>query len=148
MDVHPDYKELLELFNKNNVEYIIVGAHALALYGVPRFTGDIDILVRPSMENGKKIIRALADFGFSFTNLSESDLTDHDKVIQLGYPPVRIDLITSITGLTWDEIDSGKVSGYYGELPVYFIGREELVKNKRTSGRKKDLADLEALGEE
>ncbi|WP_319475724.1 hypothetical protein [Marispirochaeta aestuarii] len=148
MDVHPDYKELLELFNKNNVEYIIVGAHALALYGVPRFTGDIDILVRPSMENGKKIIRALADFGFSFTNLSESDLTDHDKVIQLGYPPVRIDLITSITGLTWDEIDSGKVSGYYGELPAYFIGREELVKNKRASGRKKDLADLEALGEE
>jgi len=148
MDTHPDYKELLELFNTNNVEYVIVGAHALALYGAPRFTGDIDILVRPTLENGKKIIKALTDFGFSFTDLSAADLTDPDKVIQLGYPPVRIDLITSISGPVWDEVDSGKVSDYYGEIPVYFIGRKELIKNKRASGRKKDLADLEALGEE
>ena len=148
MDTHPDYKELLELFNEKRVEYVIVGAHALALYGVPRFTGDIDILVRPTQENGEKIINALEEFGFSFTNLSTTDLTDPDKVIQLGYPPVRIYLMPSISGLTWEQVDAGKTSEYYGDILVTVIGRNELILNKRASGRKQDLADLESLGEE
>ncbi|WP_319559466.1 nucleotidyltransferase [Marispirochaeta sp.] len=148
MDTHPDYKELLELFNKRRVEYVIVGAHALALYGVPRFTGDIDIMIRPTQENGECIIKALEEFGFSFSDLSSADFADPDKVIQLGYPPVRIDLITSISGLTWEQVDSGKTLDYYGDVPVNFIGRKELIINKRASGRKKDLADLESLGEE
>ena len=147
MDTHPDYKELLGLFNERRVEYVIVGAHALALYGVPRFTGDIDILVRPTQQNGESIIKALEEFGFSFTNLSATDLTDPDKVIQLGYPPVRIDLMTSISGLTWEQVDAGKTSEYFGDIRVNIIGRNELILNKRASGRTKDLADLESLGE-
>lgn len=148
MEIQKDFKELLELFNEHNVEYMIVGAYALAYHGVPRFTGDIDIFVHPSPENAQKILSALAGFGFGSLNLKVEDFKNPNSVVQLGVPPVRIDIITSITGVDWEEADRGKREGLYGDAPVYFLGREQYIANKRAVGRKKDLADLESLGEE
>lgn len=148
MEVQIDFKELLELFNGHKVEYMIVGAYALAFHGAPRFTGDIDILVRPFPENAQKILSALTDFGFGSLNLTVGDFQNPNFVVQLGSPPVRIDLITTITGVTWEQADGGKQEGLYGDVPVFFLGRKQYVANKRATGRKKDLADLEALGEE
>ena len=147
MEIQRDFKELLGLLNEHNVEYIIVGAYALAYYGSPRFTGDIDILVRPSQDNAKNILSALNHFGFGSLNLTIDDFLHSDSVIQLGVHPVRIDIITSITGVTWEEANQGKQRGLYGDIPVFFLGREQYIINKRATGRKKDLADLEALGE-
>lgn len=145
MEISQDFKEWLELLNANKVEYVIVGAHALAFYGVPRFTGDLDILVKPSQENAKKVIQTLEAFGFGPLKLRIKDFTEPDSVIQLGYPPVRIDLITTLTGLTWQQIETGKTKGHFGPVEVYFLGKKDLIRNKKTLGRKKDLADLEAL---
>ncbi len=142
-----DFRDLLELLNVNEVEYVIVGAHALAYHGAPRYTGDMDIYVRPTDGNAKRILNALAQFGFDSLGLKLEDFNQPDKVVQLGFPPVRIDLITSISGVTWEESYSGSISDYYGETPVRYLGKKEFVKNKRASGRLKDLADLEAIGE-
>lgn len=148
MEVQRDFKELLELFNGHGVEYIIVGSYALAFHGSPRFTGDIVIFVRPSSGNAQKILSALADFGFGSFNLTADDFQNINSVVQLGHPPVRIDILTSLTGVTWEEASRGKQAGLYGNIPVFFLGREQYIVNKRAAGRKKDLADLEALGEE
>ena len=148
MEVQPDFSEMLELLNRHKVEFLIVGSYALAFYGAPRNTGDIDIYVRPAQENAQRILGALKDFGFGSIGLAEKDFVQIGQVIQLGIPPVRIDLLTSITGVTWEEANGGKVPGKYGDIPVHYLGREQYVANKRSTGRKKDLADLEALGEE
>ncbi len=148
MEVQPDFKDLLALFNAREVDYLIVGAYALAFHGVPRYTGDMDILVKPDASNAKRTWAALKDFGFGSVGLKPEDFESPDKVIQLGVPPVRVDLLTSITGISWEEAFSGRVKGKYGEVPVNYIGREQFILNKRELGRKKDLADLEALGEE
>jgi len=148
MEVQKDFKELLELFNGHKVEYMIVGAYALAYHGAPRFSGDIDIFVKPSLNNAQRILSALSAFGFGSLNLTIDDFQNPDSVVQLGVPPVRIDIITSISGVTWQEADKGKAKGLYGDIPVHFLGREQYIANKRAIGRKKDLADLESLGEE
>lgn len=148
MEAQNDFKELLKLFNEHKIEYIIVGAYALAYHGIPRFTGDMDIFVKPSIRNAKRILSALVDFGFGSLNLTTEDFQKPDSVVQLGVPPVRIDLITSITGVAWEEADKGKAKGLYGDIPVFFLGRKQFIANKRSLGRKKDLADLESIGEE
>ena len=148
MEAQKDFKELLELFNGHKVKYIIVGAYALAYHGAPRFTGDIDILVHPSHNNAQKILSVLSDFGFGSLNLTIEDFKNPNTVVQLGVPPVRIDIITSITGVDWEEAEKGKIEGLYGDVSVYFLGREQYITNKRAIGRKKDLADIESLGEE
>jgi hypothetical protein len=147
MEVQKDFKELLELFGNRKIESLVVGAYALAFYGAPRFTGDIDILVRPTSENASKIVAALDAFGFASLGLKAEDFEKAGHVVQLGVPPVRIDLVTSLTGVTWEEAWEGKEPGKYGDVDVYYLGREQLVRNKRALGRKKDLADLEALGD-
>ena len=148
MEIQQDFKELLELFNKHNVEYVIVGGYALAFHGAPRYTGDMDIYVNPDAINASRIIKALEDFGFGSVGLTAADFERPGQIIQLGVPPVRVDIITSITGVSWEDAFSTRVQGKYGDIPVYFIGREQFVMNKRALGRKRDLADLEALGEE
>jgi hypothetical protein len=148
MEVQKDFKELLELFNAHKVEYLIVGGYALAFHGAPRYTGDIDIFVKPDAENAKRILNVLAEFGFGSVGLKEEDFKTPNKVVQLGFPPVRIDIITSISGVSWEEAYQKHDKGEYGDIQVYYIGREQYIANKRASGRKKDLADLEALGEE
>jgi len=147
MEIQEDFKELLVLFNEHHVEFIIVGAYALAFHGVPRFTGDLDILVHPVADNAQKILSALAAFGFGAMDLEIEDFQHPDYVVQLGVPPIRIDIITSITGVEWEEADKGKSQGFYGDVPVYFLGREQFIANKQAMGRAKDLADIESLAE-
>jgi hypothetical protein len=147
MNIHADFKALLELFNAQRVEYIVVGAYALAYHGAPRYTGDMDVYVRPTPGNAARVLSALEAFGFGSLGLTTTDFEKEGQVVQLGVPPVRIDIITAISGVTWAQADAGKVSGTCGGFPVFFLGREEFSMNKRASGRKKDLADLEALGE-
>ena len=148
MEVQPDFRDLLGLFNVHKVEYMIVGAYALAFHGVPRFTGDLDIFIKPDSENARRILQALDEFGFKSVGLTLEDFQSADKVVQLGVPPVRVDIITSLTGVSWEEAFSGRAEGKYGDMPVYYIGREQFIANKRALGRKRDFADLEALGEE
>jgi hypothetical protein len=147
MEVQSDFKELLELFNKNGVEYLIVGAYALAMHGAPRYTGDIDILVEPTTINAERILAALNEFGFASLDLAVDDFNAPGKIVQLGVLPVRVDIITSITGVSWQDAYSNRVEGEYGDIRVYYLGRNQLIANKKALGRKKDLADLEALDE-
>lgn len=147
MEVKKDFKELLELFNAHRVEYVVVGAFALAFHGAPRYTGDLDLFVRPDSENAQRILDALNEFGFGDTGLGLDDFDVADKIVQLGFAPTRIDIITSLNGLTWEEVDLHKMPGNYGGVPVYFIGKQDFIANKRAIGRLKDLADLDALGE-
>jgi hypothetical protein len=148
MEIQRDFKELLALFNAHKVQNLIVGAHALAFHGSPRYTGDLDLFVEPGPDNAARILKALDQFGFGSQDISVSDFQVPDKVVQLGVPPVRIDLVTSLTGVSWEEAADGAVPGRFGDVAVRFLGRNELIRNKRALGRKKDLADLEALGEE
>jgi hypothetical protein len=148
MEIQEDFKELFELLNAHDVDYMIVGGYALAYHGAPRYTGDMDVLVRPDPDNAQRVMQALTEFGFGSVGLDDSDFLSADKVVQLGYPPVRVDIMTSISGVPYEEAFAGRVTGEYGTIPVFFIGRNEFLKNKRAIGRKKDLADLEALGEE
>lgn len=147
MEIQQDFRDLLELFNSHKVEYIIVGGYALAFHGAPRYTGDIDIYVKPDAGNAQQIVSALDEFGFGSVGLAAADFEKPGQVIQLGVPPVRIDIITSIGGVSWDEAFTGQVAGKYGDIQVYYLGREQFLKNKRAVGRKKDLADIEALGQ-
>jgi hypothetical protein len=146
MKVHEDFKDFIETLNKNNVEYVIVGAFALAFHGHPRATGDIDIWLRPTSQNANAFLKALNDFGFGELDISEGDILS-GKIIQLGHPPVRIDLITLMEGVTHEEIWDGRLSGTFGDQEVFYIGRDEFIRNKKAIGRHKDLADLELLGE-
>ena len=147
MEIHPDFRELLELFNEQKVDFIIVGGYALAFLGAPRATGDMDILVRPDRENGGRIVKVLDRFGFSELGLVSEDFTKPDVVIQLGRPPGRVDLLTSISGVSWEDAFTNRVPANYGGVPVAFLGRSQFILNKRATGRAKDLADLEALGD-
>jgi len=148
MEVQPDFKELLALLNEHKVEYMIVGGYALAFHGAPRYTGDLDILVKAGKQNAEHILAALHGFGFAHLDLTTADFQAPEMVIQLGVAPVRVDIITSLTGVDWDEAYSGRVQGKYGDVPVDYLGRQQFIANKRATGRKRDLADLEALGEE
>ena len=148
MEIRNDFKELLELFNRHEVEYLIVGGYALAFHGAPRVTGDIDLFVRPVKENARRILDALKDFGFGSLSLSEADFTTPGMVVQLGVPPVRVDIITGLSGVSWEQADRNKVPGRYAETPVFFISQADFIANKRASGRAKDAADIEALGEQ
>jgi hypothetical protein len=148
MDLPNDFKELLELFNKHKVEYLIVGGYALAFHGAPRVTGDIDLFIRPIPENAERILAALDEFGFGSLDLSKGDLTTPGMVVQLGVPPMRVDIITRASGVSWEKADADKISGHYADTPTFFISREDLIANKKAMGRKKDAADIEALGGE
>ena len=148
MEVQKDFRDFLALLNEHEARFMIVGGYALAHHGAPRFTGDIDVFVKPDHENAKRIINALADFGFSSLDLTIDDFLDQNKVVQLGLPPVRIDIITSISGVTWEEADASKEPGLYGDVSVFYIGKSQYITNKRAIGRTKDIADIEALGEE
>jgi len=147
MEVQPDFKELLVLFNAHGVSYLIVGGYALAFHGAPRFTGDIDLFVKPDPENAQHILAALKEFGFQSAELTAEDFKNPERVVQLGVPPVRIDIVTSLSGVSWDEALAGQMDGLYGDVPVHYLGRSQFLSNKKATGRKKDLADLEALGE-
>lgn len=145
MRLEKDYEELLGLFNKNKVRYCVVGAFAVAFYSHPRYTKDMDILVEPTVRNAEKVVKALEEFGFGGLKLSPADFTQEGRIIQLGYPPVRIDLLTSVKGVSFKIVWKRRTRGRYGDQKVNFIGMSELKRNKRAVKRDQDLLDLKAL---
>jgi hypothetical protein len=145
MTVAKDFEEFFASCNKHGVEYLVVGGYAFALHAHPRYTGDLDVFVRCSADNARLIIKALADFGFELSSLTWKDLAVTGRVVQLGYPPLRIDILTAINGVVFEDAWSKKVESQYGDQRVYFISKEDLIANKRASGRKQDLLDLESL---
>jgi len=145
MRLSNDLREFLELLNSRGVDYVIVGAHSLAFHGRPRYTGDLDILVRATPENAAKLVGLLNQFGFADSGFKESDFTEPEQTIQLGRAPNRIDLLTSISGVTTDDAFATKISAMLDGIPVFILGKDALIRNKRAVGRPQDLADLDAL---
>lgn len=143
--VEKDYEELLKLFNKHRVKYCIVGAFAIAFYAIPRYTKDMDIFVESSKGNANRILNALNEFGFGSLKLSAGDFSKEGRIVQLGFEPVRVDIITSIDGCSFEQVWKNKKRGNYGKGKVYFIGVEELIKNKRAAKREQDKVDLDIL---
>ena len=143
MQESQDFKEFIELLNKHNVQYLIVGGYALSYHSRPKFTQDIDFWIGMGNENANKILTVLEEFGFAELDIQIEDLTSANRIIQLGKEPLRIDLLTSIDGLQFIEAYKKKVSVDYLGLPTFILSLADLIKNKKTSGRKKDLQDLE-----
>lgn len=146
MRIHPDFADFIAALDRNRVEHVIVGAYALAFLGAPKFTGDLDIWIRPTRANAKALLRAVDEFGFKSLSLTEEDVLS-GNIIQMGNPPMRIDLITLLDGVRADEIWAGRQEGLFGEQRVFYIGKDVFIKNKRAAGRPKDVADITALGE-
>ncbi len=146
MKIHTDFSDFIAALNRHRVEFVIVGAFDLAFLGSPRYTGDMDFWIRPTVVNARALLLAIADFGLKSLSLTEEDILS-GKIIQLGYPPVRIDLLTLLDGLSADDIWASRQEGPLGTHKVNYMGRAAFVKNKRAAGRPKDLADLETLGE-
>jgi hypothetical protein len=145
-----DFSELLLAFNAHHVEYMLVGAHALAVYGHVRATKDLDVWVRPETENAKRILTALKDFGAPLGDLTIDDLSKAGTVFQVGIPPLRIDVITQIDGVDFTVAWPDRFQTTFGGAPVSVISRRHLIANKKAAARLQDLADvehLEALGE-
>jgi hypothetical protein len=140
-----DFEEFVGLLNKYNVDYMIVGAYALALYARPRNTGDIDIFINCSTENAKLLIEVIKDFGFEDAGLEESDFSIIGRIVQLGVSPVRIDIINDIDGVNFSDAYVRKEKFQFGNVTANFISRADIIKNKKSSGRKKDQADLDEL---
>lgn len=145
MELNQDFKEFIELLNVNEVEYLVVGGYAVGFHGHPRYTGDIDFWVAISRENAEKIIVVLRDFGMGVLELQAEDFMKEDMIIQIGYEPNRIDILTSVTGISFEECYSQKVRAEFDDITVDFLDIRNLKINKAASGRGKDLGDLENL---
>jgi hypothetical protein len=148
MELDKDFNEFVELFLEHNVRFLIVGGYALAAHGLPRATGDLDAWVWANPENAQNILRALNAFGFQNLSLSESDFSKEDSIIQLGYPPFRIDILTSIDGVAFDQAWGNKFVIDLNGMKVPFIGRDDLITNKKAAGRPQDIADVSRLTSE
>jgi len=148
MILSSDWREFIASLNSREVEYALVGGHAVAYHGQPRFTDDLHVVIRRSPENARRLLAALSDFGFGSMGLTEQDFVAADQVIQLGVPPHRIDIATSISGVNDADLWTHRIPDEWEGLRVWWIDRDSLVRNKRAVGRPKDLADLELLGED
>jgi hypothetical protein len=145
LKVEKDFEEFIELLNKHKVEYLIVGAYALALYSRPRNTGDIDIFISRDSENAKRLIKVIEEFGFENAGIKASDFTSKGRIVQLGVSPIRIDIINDIDGVKFSDAYQRKEIFQFGNVPANFISRLDIIKNKKASKRKKDQADLDEL---
>jgi len=139
-----DFAELVGALNQKKVEFVIVGAHAVAFHGYARGTKDLDILIRSSPENIPRVLAALRDFGFGSLGLKEADFAG-DNVVELGYPPNRVDLLSGLSGVDTEKVWKTRVKGTYQGHPAYFISRQCLLENKRAAGRGQDSLDVEML---
>ena len=147
MELDKDFNEFVELFIAHDVQFLIIGGYALAAHGFPRATGDLDAWVWASDTNAAKIITALDEFGFADVVITVSDLSREDTVVQLGYPPYRIDILTSIDGLEFTEAWASRVMVRINNMDVPFISRNDLITNKTAVGRPQDIADVHRLTE-
>lgn len=143
--MNSDFKDLLRLFNAKKVKYLIVGGYAVIRYSEPRYTGDIDILVQPNLENATLVFEALKEFGAPISTLTEKDFSEPGYFFQMGTPPNRIDILMSIQGVEFNDAWERRVESTVGEDTLLFISKEDLITAKKAAGRTKDLADLEAL---
>jgi hypothetical protein len=139
-----DFEEFIELLNKYKVEFVIIGGYALGFHGIPRFTGDIDIFIRQTHENAQGTLKAITEFYDSTMGLTP-EIIANEKLIRFGNPPVRIDILKKIDGVTFDEVWETKVKGTFENCDVYYISRDKLIKNKKASSREKDIQDLNIL---
>lgn len=145
MFLSPDFEDFIKLLNKHEVKYLIVGGYAMAFHGKPRYTGDLDIWIKVSDDNATKLVQVLDEFGFSSLGFTKDDFLKDNLINQIGYPPLRIDIITSIDGITFDEAYPKKLTIELEGINASYIGFDELIKNKRSSGRKIDISDVEDL---
>ena len=143
--MNPGFVDLLRAFIAADVRFLVVGAYALALYGRPRATGDLDIWIDPTPENATRVMRAMAAFGAPVQDITEADLATPGVTYQIGVVPGRIDILTELTGLTFVEAWPDRLRRPFGEVDVDFIGRDAFIRNKRATGRPKDLGDIEGL---
>lgn len=143
--LNQDFKEFIQSLNDNHVRYLVIGGYAIALHGYPRYTKDIDIWIDMSPENAAKMVRALKQFGFGSLGLKAADFLVPDQIIQLGYPPNRIDLMTTPPGVDFETCYASRVKVVIDDVTVNFIDLENLKKSKKAAGRLQDLADLENL---
>ncbi len=145
MKISPDFREFVACANAHDVRFLIVGGYAVAFHGHPRYTKDLDVWVESTAENAQRLLKALEEFGFGALDLQVEDFLEPDQVIQLGYPPLRIDLLTSVSGVSFDECYPNRQAVEADGVELPFIGLADLKANKRASGRHQDLADLENL---
>lgn len=145
MDLAPDFNEFFGLLTEHRVDFVVVGAYALALHGAPRYTGDMDLLVRPTHDNANRLLTAIQAFGFPTDALSPDAIVAANCLIQMGTPPVQLHIMSAIDGVSWESVWGGRAVATLDGLAVPFIGRQEFLANKRAAGRVKDLADIEAL---
>ena len=147
--MNEDFRDIIEFLLEHDVEFVLVGAHALAVHGVARATGDIDLWVRPTGPNAQRVCAALRAFGAPLAahGVGPAELSKEDVIYQLGLPPRRIDILTSIDGVSFEEAWEGRVEQVVAGLEVPVLGRKELLRNKRAAGRPKDLADIAMLEE-
>lgn len=143
--MNQDFSDLLAVFNAQNVDYLVVGAHALAAHGHVRATKDLDIWVRPDPSNAPRVLKALREFGAPLHDLSEMDLRSGGLIFQIGVEPVRIDVLTSISGVDFSEAWGERVLSRFSGIPVAVLSKRHLMQNKRAAGRKQDLADVDWL---
>jgi hypothetical protein len=143
--LNKDFREFIELLNENEVRYLVVGGYAVAFHGHPRYTKDLDVWIGLSPENANKILDALIKFGFGSLGLKSEDFLESDQIIQLGYPPNRIDILTALKDMNFEHCYKTRVEVEIRGLPINFIDIENLKKNKRATGRPQDLADVENL---
>ncbi len=144
--LNQDFKEFIQFLNDNSVKYLVVGGYAVAVHGHPRYTKDIDIWIEISLENANNLLKALQQFGFGSLGLNIQDFLNPDRIIQLGYPPNRIDLLTTIDGVDFANCYPARLEIIVDDITVNFIDLNNLKLNKKASGRFQDLADLENLG--
>jgi predicted nucleotidyltransferase len=145
MKLDQDFKEFIACLNAHNVAYLVVGGYAVGAHGLPRATKDLDVWVLADRDNAAGVVAALDDFGFGGLGLSSDDFNRPDVIVQLGYPPLRIDILTSIDGVRFHDAYPHRVEASIDGLNIKFIGREELIANKRAAGRRQDLADADRL---
>ena len=145
MEIQPDFKDFIVLLNECEVAYLVVGGFAVAQHGYPRFTADIDFWVRRDAENAERLVKALGDFGFAGPDITSEDFVRPNHVVQLGYPPNRIDLLTGVTGLNFEECWQSRQTIEFEGVTIHFLSLEHLKLNKRLVARKKDELDLENL---
>lgn len=145
MQTNPDFKEFLESFNTHKVRYLVVGGYAVIYHTEPRATLDIDVLIETSPENARCVMAALDTFGFGKIGLAEADFSTTGQTVQLGFPPNRIDILTSIAGVSFEEAYATRCEATYGDVPVAYIGAEALLRNKEAVARDKDLLDAKRL---
>jgi hypothetical protein len=145
MPLDEDWREFLELLNSHEVEYLVVGAFAVAFHGFPRYTAALDLLVRPTEENANRVLLALSEFGFGQMGIQAADLRSPGMVVQLGAKPNRIDLLTAISGVSFEEAWAARNEAELDGIATHFIGRAALLRNKEQNGRARDLGDAEEL---